>query len=419
MESRSTPEDPAPARKGGKKPAGNAGAPAPETVQELFQSGLDWSHKGNNQKAVEEYRRALAVDPNLVAAHFALGTTLVPQSYVVVGSGVRDYEILDEAIEHLARACELEESAEHAYWLGRALDLRDRKDEALAKLTRAVELDPAHGLAHKRLGLIQKEGGETDKALESFRKALDMLPDDPGIHFQIGNLLEEKDPSAAKTSYEKAIEIDPTYPWAYHGLATVLSRLGDEEGHARVLQEGVRWKTIDEKLQARIKRASNNPSDVEAQIAAGDMLFALERWEDALQMFRRALALDQGDPYIHMHCGIILRELGLNEIAMNHLEEACYLAQQQGLEPVQPLIELARVYRALENEARVKELLAKVDGLLEKTEELDEHLIAAKGFLALAYNAEAAREFEIVLAGDPESEEAKQGLAQARGEEAK
>jgi tetratricopeptide (TPR) repeat protein len=401
---------PAGAKKAG-KPAPTA---APDSAEGIFAQGLEAAMRGDVTKALEEYRRALAVDPGHAGAHFALGAALVPQSYVVAGSGMRDFAILDEAIEHLERAAELEDTAEHAYWLGRALDLRDRKEEALAKLEHALELDPTHGLARKRVGLIQVEQGRPEEALESFRKALETLPDDPGIHFQIGIRLEETDPEGAKAEYEKAIAIDPTFPWAYHGLATVLARLGDEEGHARVLEEGKRWKTIDEKLQVRVKRAGDNPKDVEAQISAGEMFFALHRREDALQMFRRALALDQSDPNVHMYCGILLREEGELEIAMNHLEESCYLWQQQGTEQVQPVIELALVYHAMENEARVNELVAKADGLLAKSEDPTDHLIAAHGLTALGREAEALRQYELVLAADPENEEARQALAEAR-----
>lgn len=391
----------------GRKPAASA--------QEVYERGLSWARRGDSATAVEEYRRAIALDPDFADAHFSLGTTLAPQSYVVIGSGVRDHQILDEAITHLRRAFELvPDSAEHAYWLGRALDLRDQDDEAIELLKRAIELDPQHGLAHKRLGLIHGERGEREEALASFRAALETLEDDPGIHFQIGNLLQEQDPAAARASYEKAIEIDPSYPYAYHGLATVLARLGDEAGSAKAIEDGKRWKELDDMLQTKIKKASDSPNDIKPQIGAGDMLFAFQRWEDALQMYRRALALDQRDPYVHMCCGIILRELGEHEIAMNHLEESVFLAPEE----IRPLVELARVYTAMENQTRVDEILVKLQGLL-KPDDLEGNLHAGHLFLELDRREDAARCYEAVLASDPANSPASEGLAKARGEEAR
>ncbi len=390
------------------------GRKAASSAQELYENGLSWARRGDNAQAVEEYRRAIALDPGFADAHFSLGTTLVPQSYVVIGSGVRDYQILDEALAHLRRAFELvPENAEYAYWLGRALDLRDQDDEAVAVLTRAIELDPKQGLAHKRLGLIHSERGEREEALASFRAALETLGDDPGIHFQIGNLLQEEDPEAARASYEKAIESDPTYPYAYHGLSTVLARLGDEAGSAKALEDGKRWKELDDMLQTKIKKASDSPNDIKPQIGAGDMLFAFQRWEDALQMYRRALALDQRDPYVHMCCGIILRELGDHEIAMNHLEESVFLAPEE----IRPLVELARVYASMKNETRVDETLVKLQGVL-KPDDLEGNLLAGDLFFELDRREDAARCYEAVLASEPANEAAREGLARAQGEEA-
>ena len=379
---------------------------------ELYRAGVEVAQAGDIEGAMELYRRALQMDPELVEAHISLGRSLIPSSFVEA-TGTRDLDVLDEAIGHLERAAALEpENADYAYLTGRALDKRGREDEALVRLQRAVELDPEHGKAHKRIGLIHAERGDFELAAGSFLAAMELLPDDATVHLHYGNLLLETDPETAREAYERAIEITPTLPLPYQKLAQLLARLGDAEGAAAAEERFATWKAFDDRVRAAAQHAWNNPMKREAQVASGELYFAASRWDAALPMFRRALILDAADPLTHLYCGKIMIELEEYEVARNHLEESAFLAPGE----VVPVLELIRLYTLVEDEERVSDLLEQLDADL-GPEDVDDRLQLAELLLELDRTEDSARQYAAILARDPDNGAAKAGLARAGGGE--
>lgn len=101
---------------------------------------------------------------------------------------------------HFDRAT-LEEPKDAGPWLARAA----------ADLTKAVELDPRHDLAWDRLGLVRLRAGETDKAIDAFKRemALSSLGKSrlADVHCDRGlSRLSEKQVEAAIADFEKSIE---------------------------------------------------------------------------------------------------------------------------------------------------------------------------------------------------------------------
>ncbi len=111
-----------------------------EQAQEHFRKGFGYQNGGNSEKAIEEYQKALELDPNLAQAHTNLGTVYL---------GQEDY---DKAIDHFKKVMEL--------------NYYDTK-------------------AHYNLGLAYLYKGEVEKAQEEvkFLKSL---------RSEMGDILEKK-----------------------------------------------------------------------------------------------------------------------------------------------------------------------------------------------------------------------------------
>jgi hypothetical protein len=85
---------------------------------------------------------------------------------------------IDEAIEHLRRAVELDPGLGRARNdLGMALDLQGRTDEALAEYREAVLRAPDLAEAHHNLAGLLAARGQLAEALEEYRRALAIQPD--------------------------------------------------------------------------------------------------------------------------------------------------------------------------------------------------------------------------------------------------
>ena len=98
-----------------------------------------------------------------------------------------------------------------------------------------------------------------------------------------GWMLETSDPprwDAARSAYEAALAHDRSQPWALVGLATCLSRLGDDGSGPALYAEAA--------AQAALA-ADADPEMVEL---LGWCQYRLGRFDDAVASFERALAVD-------------------------------------------------------------------------------------------------------------------------------
>ena len=160
-----------------------------------------------SDEAERHARKAVALDPSAVAAHFGLGTILqrLKRYPAALASYERALELAPDyadAAEGIAR-CKLEQheypeaedwmrramarsSENPRYWtnLGVALASQKRYPEAFEALQRAGELESAHGVPPESVvdrGFALILTGQDDAAAELYRRSLPELPD-PRAH---------------------------------------------------------------------------------------------------------------------------------------------------------------------------------------------------------------------------------------------
>ena len=97
--------------------------------------------------------------------------------------------------------------------------MRERFDELIHLLNKALEYKPNYPSAHYNLGIALQEQGGLNAAIASYNKALELKPNYPAAHYNLGIALQEQgDLTAAIASYNKALELKPNYPEAHLSL---------------------------------------------------------------------------------------------------------------------------------------------------------------------------------------------------------
>jgi spermidine synthase len=120
---------------------------------------------GDPAGAVEQYRRALELDPLDVQAHYNLGTALA------------DLGRSDEALARYREAVRLQPShAQAQHNLGAALANRGRLDEAIEHFRRAAALAPDRAITQHQLGRALGLAGRDAEALPALREAVRLAP---------------------------------------------------------------------------------------------------------------------------------------------------------------------------------------------------------------------------------------------------
>lgn len=125
--------------------------------------------------------------------------------------------------------------------LGRRLMFEGKIPAAIARLDRAIELDPTDPEAWLSRAQIAADF-ETPQALASLvTRGLARCPDSPGLHFEKGRLLSKSGRyDLAALSFERSIELNPQKPEPYIELAGARFRLGDLEAAEAALQACLR-----------------------------------------------------------------------------------------------------------------------------------------------------------------------------------
>ena len=190
--------------------------PAAEYAEHMDRA-VDLMKKGEYERAVPEWNRALELAPQEWRAHNSLGVALMETGKV------------DEAISHYHEALALNpEYAEAHNNLGEASATQGAAAEAIAQFEKAVASDPEYAVAHANLGMILARTGRADEAIVHLRKVVEITPDAADAHRNLGHALAEQgNAQEASAPLEEAIRLsDGKDPLALHLLGRVYADLG-------------------------------------------------------------------------------------------------------------------------------------------------------------------------------------------------
>jgi len=110
---------------------------------------------------------------------------------------------------------------------GREYLLSGRLNEAIAELSTAASLDPKLNEAHKLLGVAYDQKGLTQRARDSYERAIKFEPEDPETLNNLGfSLYQSGNYRAAVDRLKRAAKLAPTDERILNNLGLALCRLG-------------------------------------------------------------------------------------------------------------------------------------------------------------------------------------------------
>jgi len=180
-------------------------------------------------------------------------------------------------------------------WQLLGIALRMQAKDPLPALQRAVTLLPDDAGVHNNLGNALGQHGRLQDAAASYRRALALKPEFAEAHNNLGYVLRglgQLDDALA--SYRRALRIKPDYAEAHHNLGDALLRLG----------------RLDDAVAAYRRALALSPDFVEAHNNLGNALLELGRLDEATASYRRMLAARPDFAEAHSNLGTALRLAG-------------------------------------------------------------------------------------------------------------
>ena len=189
--------------------------------------------------------RALAIDPEL-----PLAWTADALAHQAAAPGSADDP---RVLASLERALSMDpDNVDILYWYADALASNDRREEAIEALQRGLARDPLSAVLHAQLGWAYQGGGQSDMAGQSFATAHELAPKLPraadGLAFvarQVSRFYE------AVPWQEKVIEADPGDTFSRSLMVLDYLELGD-------LERARAWQAVADRMdpEAPMSRSS-------------------------------------------------------------------------------------------------------------------------------------------------------------------
>ncbi len=193
------------------------------TSKSCFEKGVLLRDRGNKPGALEQFRRAAALDPKFPFVYREIGIILLDR---------RDFQ---GAAAAFRKATEQNpQDFDSRYNLALSLANAGRRRDGIREIDRALREKPGWGLGFFGLGHMCALDGQMERAEQAYRTALNLDPSLGRAHFELGKLLEQKgDREGAIHEFEAAVRISPDSSAARYRLGVLLRQAGDAGAASR------------------------------------------------------------------------------------------------------------------------------------------------------------------------------------------
>ena len=217
-------------------------------TRELYTKGLDLMVQGNTDAfdmARRLFEEAIQHEPDYAPAHAGLGWALLELGATGGHLGREEAKVLGEkAIQEGRKAVVLDPGLAFAHRvLAEAMHRQGDMAAAHTEAQRAVDLDPADYRALVALGdahAYQDDGAERATAKAHYQRALELRPSSWFAHFRLAVLLQnDGELEAAVTQADEAARLQPNADYPYLTAALCLLWLGREKDTAQRIEAGL------------------------------------------------------------------------------------------------------------------------------------------------------------------------------------
>ncbi|XP_005570531.2 protein O-mannosyl-transferase TMTC1 isoform X5 [Macaca fascicularis] len=301
--------------------------------------------QGRNKEAIYHYRTALKLYPRHASALNNLGTL------------IRDTA---EAKMYYQKALQLHPQHNRALFnLGNLLKSQEKKEEAITLLKDSIKYGPEFADAYSSLASLLAEQERFKEAEEIYQTGIKNCPDSSDLHNNYGVFLVDTGlPEKAVAHYQQAIKLSPSHHVAMVNLGRLYRSLGENS----MAEE---W----------YKRALQVAHKAEILSPLGALYYNTGRYEEALQIYQEAAALQPSQRELRLALAQVLAMMGQTKEAekmTNHI-----VSEETGCLECYRL--LSAIYSKQENHDKALDVIEKALQLKPKDPKVISELFFTKG----------------------------------------
>jgi Flp pilus assembly protein TadD len=180
--------------------------------------------------------------------------------------------------------------------------------QAVTRFREALALQPDYGPSRLLLGVSLLAVGKNSESVRELKRAVSLMPEEPQSHLQLAKAYEaSEDWLSAAQQLQRVVELAPREPEYSYQLARA-------------------WTQLSGWSYQQIQHV--NPKSARLQQALGQEYAIQQKYDLALQAYRRAAALDPQLPEVHLAIAVILLELKKFDQALSEITREQQLVPQ-------------------------------------------------------------------------------------------
>lgn len=181
----------------------------------------------------------------------------------------------------------------------------DLSSESMIALSLAA---PDSAQMHQLLAHEETKEGNTNGAIAQYRKAIEINPHLPGVHFELAELLNtSQDPAIKKQAeqeYRDALKDNPRDEKTVCELAEIATTRGDES----------------DALNRYTNAIALQPDDANAKLGLAKLLLEMNKPDQALPLLEASVQLEPTNATAHYRLATLYKKLGRTEDAKRQVE---------------------------------------------------------------------------------------------------
>lgn len=287
-----------------------------ESPETYLQAGDRYRASGNIPLALNNYQRALAINPDFAPANERFGAMYLEQGNLM------------EAIASFSRAIENDPQLLDAQiGLGNAYQQKGWIELAIIHFQKALEMAPDRFLPeyHCKLGDSLKERGRIPEAIASYERAIATNPNDiNGYRAIVQIYLEQNDPESVNQLFERinAYNSELLESMDYNALGVVWLQKRKSTPEQTPTDDA---ESLEQAIACFEKAIQINPAYAKAHCNLGNAFIRKDQIKDAIISYKEAIDIEPNFPQPYFNLGIVLNNIGKLDESISCFQSAIEL----------------------------------------------------------------------------------------------
>ena len=284
---------------------------------EIFSSLANaYNWKGTHKAAITACNKALEINPDIANAHYDLGFAYREEGDRELAE--REFALYEKLLKQEGEYIEIPEklSSEDIEKFVKSEDTSPKIDtfESEKTLDKMPDLTESDKIAQKasiekllREGASFYDEGKIDDAIDAFKEALEIDPEESEAHYYLGNAYADKEMlDEAIAMYKNAVEYNPEFVDAYLNLSMLYLDMD----------------LIEEAISLCKHAVSTNPDDAFLCFHLGEAYAMNLQYKEAIEEYKKAMSINPMDPETQYRLAESYYEVKQFDLALEHATQA-------------------------------------------------------------------------------------------------